>query len=164
MRGEAMMSTDPSSQYFTPPRLTKPIDPILRYSMGINAKTIYVVFCGGFPTLTAHLCFQENVEVYRAVNIEELRELLTGANGIPADLVVINSYEFQSLPPLTFCSPVDGHESTVVFSLYSDLTKEGEVEKWYTLVDSLRTKKQKFVEGYSQYCKLHPEPKEDSEA
>ena len=72
--------------------------------------------------------------------------------------------KYQNLPPMTFCSPVDGHESTVVFSLDADMTKEEEQEKWYALVDSLRPKKQKFVEGYMLYSKLHPEPKEDSEA
>ena len=157
------MSTD-NSQYFTPPRIAKPIDPALRYGMELNYKTIYVVFCGGFPTLTVHLSFQENVEVYRVNNVEELRELLNSADGVPADLVVIYDEKYQNLPPMTFCSPVDGHESTVVFSLDADMTKEEELEKWYALVDSLRPKKQKFVEGYSQYCKLHPEPKEDSEA
>ncbi len=155
------MNTDNSNQHFTPPRMAKQIDPVQRFGMEADYGTIYVLFCGGFPTLTAHLSFRENVEVYRVNSVEELREQLTGAEGIPADLVVIYDDRFQSLPPLTFCSPVDGHESTVVFALDADLTKEGEVEKWYALVDSLRTKKQKYVEGYSQYCKLHPVPKED---
>ena len=157
------MSTD-NSQYFTPPRIAKPIAPALRYGLELNYKTLYVLFCGGFPTLTAHLSFRENVEVYRVNNVEELRELLNSADGVPADLVVIYDEKYQKLPPMTFCSPVDGHESTVVFSLDADMTKEEELEKWYALVDSLRPQKQKFVEGYSQYCKLHPEPKEDSEA
>ena len=154
------MSTDNSNQHFTPPRIAKPIDPALRYGMELNYKTIYVLFCGGFPTLTAHLSFRENVDVYRVNNVEELRELLSGADGVPADLVVIYDEKYQNLPPMTFCSPVDGHESTVVFSLDADMTKEEELEKWYALVDSLRPKKQKFVEGYMPYSKLHPESKE----
>ncbi len=153
------MSTD-NSQYFTPPRIAKPIDPAVRYGMEMNYGTIYVLFCGGFPTLTAHLSFRENVDVYRVNSAEELRELLTGADGIPADLVVIYDDKFQSLPPLTYRSPVDGHEFTIVFSLDVDFTKDEELEKWYALVDSLRPQKQKFVEGYMLYSKLHPESKE----
>ena len=158
------MSTDNSNQHFTPPRIAKPIDPAVRYGMEMNYGTIYVLFCGGFPSLSAYLCFRENVEVYDVRDVEELREQLTSADGVPADLVVIYDEKYQNLPPMTFCSPVDGHESTIVFSLDVDFPKEDELEKWYALVDSLRPKKQKFVEGYSQYCKLHPEPKEDSEA
>lgn len=153
------MSTD-NSQYFTPPRIAKPIDPALRYGMELNYKTIYVLFCGGFPTLTAHLSFRENVDVYRVNNVEELRKQLTSADGIPADLVLIYDDKFQNLPPMTFCSPVDSHESTVVFALDADLTQKDELDKWYALVDSLRTKKQEFVEGYNQYFKLHPGSKE----
>ena len=48
------MSTDNSNQYFTPPRNAKPIDPVLRLGREINADTIYVLFCGGFPTLSAY--------------------------------------------------------------------------------------------------------------
>ena len=154
------MSENNESAYFTPPRMAKPIDSVLRYGMELNYGTIYVLFCGGFPTLTAHLSFRENVEVYRVNNVEDLRELLNSADGVPADLVVIYDDKFQNLPPLTYRSPVDGHESTVVFSLDADMTKEEELKKWYALVDSLRPKKQKFVEGYMLYSKLHPESKE----
>ncbi len=154
------MNTDNSNQHFTPPRIAKPIDPVQRYGMEMNYKTIYVLFCGGFPSLSVYLCYRENVEVYDVRDIEELREQLTGADGIPADLVVIYDDKFQNLPPLTYRSPVDGHEFTIVFSLDADITKEGELEKWYALVDSLRPKKQKFVEGYMLYSKLHPESKE----
>ncbi len=153
------MSKDSSNQHFTPPRSAKPIDPVLRFGMEMNYQTIYVVLCGGFPALSAYLCFQEGVEVYHVDSAGELRELLTSADGIPADLVVIYSYDFQNLPPMTFRSPVDGHESTVMFSLDVDITKDGEIEKWYALIDSLRPQKQQFVEGYVQYSKLHPESK-----
>ncbi len=156
------MNTDNSNQHFTPPRMAKPIGPVQRFGMEMDYGTIYVLFCGGFPTLTAHLSFRENVEVYRVNSAGELREQLTGADGIPADLVVIYDDRFQSLPPMTFRSPVDGHESTVVFSLDADMTKEGELEKWYALADSLRAKKQKNAESYLLYGKLHSELKEVS--
>lgn len=157
------MSADHPNQHFTPPRMAKPIDAVLRFGMEMNYGTIYVLFCGGFLTLSAYLCFRENVEVYDVDNVEELRELLTSADGVPADLVVIYNDSFQNLPPMTFRSPVDGHESTIVFSLDADLTKDGELDKWYALVDSLRPKKQQFVEEYRLYSKLHPESKEDAD-
>ena len=154
------MSENNESAYFTPPRMAKSIDPVLRYGMELNYGTIYVLFCGGFPSLSAYLCFRENVEVYDVRDVEELREQLTSADGVPADLVVIYDDKYQNLPPLTYRSPVDGHEFTIVFSLDVDFTKEEELEKWYALVDSLRPKKQQFVEGYMLYSKLHPESKE----
>ena len=154
------MSENNESAYFTPPRITKPIDPVLRYGMELNYGTIYVLFCGGFPSLEVYLSFRKNVEVYSVETVDELRELMNSADGVPADLVVIYDDKFQNLPPLTYRSPVDGHECMVVFSLDVDFTKEGELEKWYALIDSLRPKKQEFVEGYIKYSKLHPELKE----
>ena len=155
------MSKDSSNQHFTPPRKAKPIDPVQRFGMEVNCETIYVVFCGGFPTLSAHLYFQKDVEVCHVSDAGELREVLTGADGVPADLAVIYSDDFQTLPPMTFFSPVDSHETTVVFSLDADTTKDGELEKWYALIDSLRPKKRQFVEGLKLYEKLHLESKED---
>lgn len=155
------MSENSENAYFTPPRNAKPIDPVLRLGMEINADTIYVLFCGGFPTLSAYLCFRENVEVYHVSDVGELRELLNSADGIAADLIVIYNDKLQDLPPMTFRSPVDGYESTVIFSLDADTTIEGELEKWYTLVDNLRPRKREFVEGLCLYCKLHPESKGD---
>ena len=154
------MSIDSSSQHFTPPRNVKPIDPVLRLGMEFDAETIHVVFCGGFPTLSAYLCFQENVEVYHVGTVGELRELLTGADGIPADLIVIYSHDFQALPPMAFFSPVDGHEFTVIFSV-DVIADSEELNGWYALVDSLRPKKKRFVEEFLLYQKLHPESKED---
>ena len=154
------MSKDSSNQHFTPPRNAKPIDPVLRFGMEVNYKTIYVVFCGGFPTLSAYLCFQEDVEVYHVSDAGELREVLTGADGVPADLAVVYSYDFQTLPPMTFFSPVDGHETTVKFSLDTEID-EDRLNEWYSLIDSLRAKKKRFVEGFLLYQKLHPESKED---
>ena len=154
------MSKDSSNQHFTPPRKAKPIDPVQRFGMEVNCETIYVVFCGGFPTLSAYLCFQENVEVYHVGTVGELRELLTGADGIPADLIVIYSHDFQALPPMAFFSPVDGHEFTVIFSV-DVMADSEELNGWYALVDSLRPKKKRFVEEFLLYQKLHPESKED---
>ncbi len=94
------MSENSESAYFTPPRIAKPIGPAVRYGMEMNYKTIYVLFCGGFPSLTAHLSFRENVDVYRVNSAEELREQLTGADGIPADLVVIYDDKFRAFPVL----------------------------------------------------------------
>lgn len=156
------MSTDSSNQHFTPPRNAKPIDPVLRFGMEMNHKTIYVVFCGGFPTLSAYLCFQEDVEVYHVSTAEELRGLLTGADGIPADLAVIYSHDFQTLPPMAFFSPVDGHETMVQFSLDAAIADEDGLNEWCSLIDSLRAKKRQFVEGYKRYSELYPESKEDS--
>lgn len=155
------MSKDSSNQHFAPPRKARPIDPVLRFGMEVNYETIYVILCGGFPTLSAYLYFQKDVEVCHVSDAGELREVLTGADGVPADLAVIYSDDFQTLPPMTFFSPVDSHETTVVFSLDADTTKDGELEKWYALIDSLRPKKRQFVEGLKLYEKLHLESKED---
>lgn len=156
------MYSENVNQHFTPPRRAKPIDPVLRFGMEVNYQTIYVVLCGGFPSLAAYLYFRENVEVCHVRTTEELRELLTGAEGIPADLAVIYSDTFRDLPPMTFRSPVDGHESTVVFSLDADITKDGELDKWYALIDSLRLQKRQFVEGMKLYQKLHPEVEKEA--
>lgn len=156
------MAANTSNSTFTPLRNAKPIDPVLRFGMEMNYKTIYVVFCGGFPTLSAYLCFQEDVEVYHVSTAEELRGLLTGADGIPADLAVIYSHDFQTLPPMAFFSPVDGHETMVKFSLDAAIADEDGLNEWCSLIDSLRAKKWQFVEGYKRYSELHPESKEDS--
>ena len=154
------MSKDSSNQHFTPPRKAKPIDPVQRFGMEVNCETIYVVFCGGFPTLSAYLYFQKDVEVCHVSDAGELREVLTGADGVPADLAVVYSYDFQNLPPMTFFSPVDGHETTVKFSLDTEID-EDRLNEWYALIDSLRAKKRQFVEGMKLYQKLHPEVKEE---
>nr|WP_325186642.1 hypothetical protein [uncultured Oscillibacter sp.] len=156
------MSKDSSNQHFTPPRKAKPIDPVQRFGMEVNCETIYVVFCGGFPTLSAYLYFQKDVEVCHVSTAEELRGLLTGADGIPADLAVIYSPDFQILPPMAFFSPVDGHETMVQFSLDAAIADEDGLNEWCSLIDSLRAKKRQFVEGYKRYSELYPESKEDS--
>lgn len=156
------MEANTNNSAFTPPRNAKPIDPVLRFGMEMNYKTIYVVFCGGFPTLSAYLCFQEDVEVYHVSTAEELRGLLTGADGIPADLAVIYSHDFQTLPPMAFFSPVDGHETMMKFSLDTAIANEDGLDEWCSLIDSLRVQKRQFVEGYKRYSELHPESKEDS--
>lgn len=156
------MCENNENAYFTPPHSVKPIDPAIRLGMEINADTIHVLFCGGFPTLSAYLCFRENVEVYYVRGVEELRETLNSANGIPPDLIVIYSDKMQGLPPLIFRSPVDGYESTVLFSLDVDITIEGELDRWYSLVDCLRPIKHDFVKGLSLYRKLHSQLKEDA--
>lgn len=43
------MEANANNSAFTPLRNTKPIDPVLRFGMEMNYKTIYVVFTVAFP-------------------------------------------------------------------------------------------------------------------
>lgn len=153
------MSTE--SQHFTPPRVAKAIGPVLRLEMEINYGTLYVVLCGGFPTLMAYFCFREDVEVFTVRTVEELRGLLTGADGIPADLAVVYSDTMQGFPPLTFRSPVDGHESTVIFTLDPLATDKDRFSEIDTLAGQLLEKKEQFVKGYRAYSRIYPGDKEE---
>jgi len=154
------MSTE--SRHFTPPHIAKPIDPVLRFGMEMNYGTLYVVLCGGFPTLMAHLCYQENVDVFTVRTVGELRELLAGADGIPADLAIVYSDTMQGLPPLTFRSPVDGHESTVIFTLDPMIGDGERFSGIDALASQLLEKKEQFVKGYSEYSRNHPGVKEET--
>ena len=67
------------------------------------------------------------------------------ADGIPADLVVVEMHTMTDLPQMSFFSPADDHESTVVFSpdLFPDDERVGE---FYAMVDGMLEKKRQHTE------------------
>lgn len=88
---------------------------------------------------------QEAFNRYAVRTSAELKETLLDEGGIPADLVFVEAHRLSDLPQMSFFSPADDHESTVVFSpdLFPD---DGQVSGFYAMVDGMLEKKRQQTE------------------
>lgn len=116
-----------------------------RTALSLDGGHLCVILCGGLPTMMAHLLVRDNVLLYVVRTSAELKETLTDADGVPADLVVVEAHAMADLPQMSFFSPADGHESAVVFSpdLFPDDERVGE---FYTMIDGMLEKKRQQTE------------------
>lgn len=126
---------------YTQRRLT----PVQRTAISLDVGHLCVILCGSLPTMMAHLLVRDDVLLYAVRTSAELKETLTDADGIPADLVVVEMHTMTDLPQMSFFSPADDHESTVVFSpdLFPDDERVGE---FYAMVDGMLEKKRQQTE------------------
>ncbi len=126
----------------TPCRLT----PAQRTAICLDGEQLCVMLCGGLPTLMAYLLVRDDVRLYAVRTSAELKETLTDADGIPADLVIVEAHAMAGLPQMSFFSPADDHESAVVFSpdLFPD--DEERIGEIYALVDGMLEKKRQRIE------------------
>ena len=126
----------------TPCKLT----PDQRLAICLDREQLCVMLCGSLPTLMAQLMFKDNVLLYAVRTGAELKETLTDADGIPADLVIVEAHTMADLPQMSFFSPADGHESAVVFSPDPFIGDEERIGEIYTLVDGMLVRKQQQIE------------------
>ena len=126
---------------YTPHRLT----PVQRTAISLDSEHLCVILCGSLPTMMAYLLVRDDVLLYAVRTSAELKETLLDEGGIPADLVFVEAHRLSDLPQMSFFSPADDHESTVVFSpdLFPD---DGQVSGFYAMVDGMLEKKRQQTE------------------
>ena len=126
---------------YTQRRLT----PVQRTAIILDGGHLCVILCGSLPTMMAHLLVRDDVLLYAVRTSAELKETLMDEGGIPADLVFVEAHRLTDLPQMSFFSPADDHESTVVFSpdLFPD---DGQVSEFYAMVDGMLEKKRQHTE------------------
>ena len=91
------------------------LTPVQRTAICLDGEQLCVMLCGSLPTLMAYLLVRDDVRLYAVRTSAELKETLTDADGIPADLVIVEERVMKDLPQMSFFSPADDHESVVVF-------------------------------------------------
>ena len=126
----------------TPCKLT----PAQRLAICLDGKQLCVMLCGSLPTLMARLMFKDNVLLYAVHTGAELKETLTDADGIPADLVIVEAHTMADLPQMSFFSPADNHESEVIFSPDPFIADEKRFGEIYGLIDKMLGEKQQRIE------------------
>lgn len=124
-----------------PRRLT----PVQRTAICLDSGQLCVVLCGSLPTMMAHLLVRDDVLLYTVRTSADLKETLMDEGGVPADLVFVEAHHLSDLPQMSFFSPADDHESTVVFSpdLFPD---DGQVGEFYAMIDRMLEKKRQQKE------------------
>ena len=85
------------------------------------------------------------MRLYAVRTSAELKETLTDADGIPADLVIVEAHAMAGLPRMSFFSPADGHESGVIFSPDPFITDEKRFGEIYALTDKMLVEKQQRI-------------------
>lgn len=126
----------------TPCKLT----PVQRTAICLDGEQLCVMLCGSLPTLMAHLLVRDDVRLYAVRTSAELKETLTDADGIPADLVIVEAHTMAGLPQMSFFSPADNHESEVIFSSDPFITDEERFGEIYALIDKMLVEKQQRIE------------------
>ena len=121
------------------------LTPVQRTAICLDREQLCVMLCGSLPTLMAYLLIRDDVLLYAVRTSAELRETLTDADGIPADLVIVEERVMKDLPQMSFFSPADDHESVIVFlpDLFPD--DEERIGGIYALVDGTLARKQQRI-------------------
>lgn len=121
------------------------LTPVQRTAICLDGEQLCVMLCGSLPTLMAYLLVRDDVRLYAVRTSAELKETLTDADGIPADLVFVEERVMTDLPQMSFFSPADDHESVVVFlpDLFPD--DEERIGGIYALVDGTLARKRQRI-------------------
>lgn len=68
--------------------------------------------------------------------------MLIDENGIPADLAIVETHTMADLPRMSFFSPSDDHECTVMFTPDPFIGDKISLNEIYAVMEELLSKKQ----------------------
>lgn len=143
--------------FAAPPSIPHPVSAQLRTAMCLDDRKLYIVLCGSLPTLLANLMFMENIQLYHVHTSTELKEMLMDGNGIPADLAIVEAHILADLPKMSFFSPSDDHECTVMFTPDPFIGDNERLNEIYAVIDELLVHKQQQVKKVIEFIQGKPE-------
>lgn len=86
--------------------------------------------------------YRENIQLYGVRTGTDLKNMLIDENGIPADLAIVEPHTMADLPRMSFFSPSDDHECTVMFTPDPFIGDKISLNEIYAVMEELLSKKQ----------------------
>ena len=161
MKNKGKQNTGQKTPVFvSPPLIPHPVSPEQRTAMRLDDRKLYVVLCGSLPTLLANLMFKENIRFYGVHTSTKLKDMLMDENGIPADLAIVEAHTLAALPQMSFFSPTDDHECTVMFTPDPFIGDNIRLNEIYAVMDELLLKKQLWIKELREQIQQYVECKE----